>query len=142
MDGHRTRRGRTRLLLALFALACVGLGALTGRMLVSRGSAPSPSPEGMVVEAADNRRLMEGSRHAMILYSQPACVASAHARDWLTRHGVDFEERVIEESNAPWREAKAMDARMTPFMVTATHRIQGFDPARMDELAGDLQVAH
>lgn len=142
MEGDRTRsRGRTRLLLALFALACIVLGALTGRMLVSRDSASS-APEGMVVEAADNRRLMEGTQHTMILYSQPTCAASTRARDWLTRRGVDFEERVIEESNAPWREAKAMDARMTPFMVTATHRIQGFDPARMDELAGDLRAAH
>nr|WP_255699335.1 glutaredoxin family protein [Luteimonas sp. Y-2-2-4F] len=125
----------------MFALACIALGALTGRMLASRDSAPPP-PDSMIVEASDNRRLMEGTQHRMILYSQPTCAASTRARGWLTRHGVDFEERVIEESNAPWREVKAMNARMTPFMVTATHRIQGFDPARMDEIAGDLRATH
>jgi glutaredoxin len=72
----------------------------------------------------------------VIVYTSNNCRPCDAAKDWLTRHGVAFEARNVNENQAYMDELRALKTLATPCVVIDGQRIRGFDPQKMAELLG------
>jgi glutaredoxin 3 len=72
----------------------------------------------------------------VIMYATKDCPYCAQTREYLTSHGVQWEERDIDTSPQAAAEWKAKGGGGTPLVLINGEQIQGFDKAKLDaELA-------
>jgi glutaredoxin len=87
------------------------------------------------VDARTGRRAAEGAAAQRVrMLSSRTCGVCARARDWMTRHGVAFDECFIEDDAGCRAEFQAQLAPGTPVFLVGRRRLVGFDPARLAAL--------
>ena len=69
----------------------------------------------------------------VIMYATKDCPYCAQTREYLTSHGVQWEERDIETSPQAAAEWKAKGGVGTPLVLINGEQIQGFDKAKLEE---------
>ena len=76
----------------------------------------------------------DGGPPPVVMYTASWCPYCARARDYLKRHGVEFDERDIEASVDAAVEYESMGAVGVPVLLIGEHRMDGFRPARFWDL--------
>lgn len=69
----------------------------------------------------------------VIMYATKDCPYCAQTREYLTSHGVQWEERDIDTSPQAAAEWKAKGGVGTPLVLINGEQIQGFDKAKLEE---------
>ncbi len=70
----------------------------------------------------------------VIVYTQPGCGPCAAEKEFLAKHGIDFEERDIRENPEYVRELLELGAQATPTTLVGETVVMGFDRAKLSEL--------
>ncbi|MGH9592723.1 MAG: glutaredoxin family protein [Bryobacteraceae bacterium] len=69
----------------------------------------------------------------IVLYSQPGCPSCQTAKEFLSAHGAQYEERNIRQDAEFLRElVEDLDSRTTPTLVVDSHVIMGFDAEKYE----------
>jgi glutaredoxin len=88
-----------------------------------------------IVDARTGRRAADAAATRRVrMLSSRTCAVCVRARDWMTRHGVAFDECFIEDDAGCQAELQAQRAPGTPVFVVGRRRLVGFDPARLAAL--------
>jgi len=77
----------------------------------------------------------------VIVYTQPTCPPCHEEKNWLTEHGIAFEERNIRANDAYFSEAINLGAHSTPVTLIEKNDserkvIHGFDKDALKDVLG------
>jgi glutaredoxin 3 len=115
------QRGEAMVKHGIFALAMAAGAVMATGLLAPRDAAALPVV-GATAHAVD-----------VIMYATKDCPYCAQTREYLTSHGVQWEERDIETSPQAAAEWKAKGGVGTPLVLINGEQIQGFDKAKLEE---------
>ncbi len=76
----------------------------------------------------------------VVLYTQPACAPCQKVKDFLTRHGVEFEARDVSLDSDAMDELTKMGYLATPVTVVDGEAVVGFDRKRLEALLQSRRV--
>lgn len=73
----------------------------------------------------------------VIVFTQQDCPPCGWVKEYLSRRGIDFEERSIDSGAAVARElTHTYKSQSTPTVVVGEHVLIGYDPERLGQLLG------
>jgi glutaredoxin len=96
------------------------VGSFSGPAVVSEASGTGGAAKGTVT-----------------LYSTVSCGYCKMARAYLTRRGVRFTERDVEQSDAAKADYRKLGARGVPVILVGSQRMDGYDEARLAAMLKD-----
>ena len=70
------------------------------------------------------------------VYTMHGCSACNHAKEFLTRHGVEFAERNVSEDSEAREELLAMGYRAAPVIKVDNQTMLGFDAEKLKQFLG------
>src|SRR5437016_5428331 len=120
-----------RLKVFLYLAGFLVLGIGTGGVVVHY-AAPllRPAPPQLVSSGDFAARYTEPAGKPVVLFSLSTCPHCQHAREYLDAHGIAYADYVIDQSPSARKAFEEMGEAGVPVVVTARHKIRGFDPAQ------------
>ncbi len=75
------------------------------------------------------------SQSKVVVYTQQDCPPCGWVKDFLSRRGVEYEERSIDEGFAVVREmTQKYNSQSTPTVIIGDEVLIGYDPERLSQL--------
>ncbi len=76
------------------------------------------------------------SEKEVVLYTQSGCRFCSLEQEWLSQHGVDFQERNITDDPSALADLEQIPAFSTPVALIDGEVVFGFDRHKLSELLG------
>jgi len=73
----------------------------------------------------------------VVVYHQPGCTACHEAMEYLSRRGVEFVAKNVQDDRAALQEFIQMRLSTTPVVLIDGKPIEGFDVARIEAALGE-----
>lgn len=119
-------------LIFLLVFLALGLGAgMTAGPYLKAWFEPSREVSG------DFRAYLKPSGQSLVMFSTSTCPYCKSAREYLASHNLPYEEYVIDKSPEAMETYRQLDEKGVPVFLTATRKLRGFNPARLDQAIKD-----
>ena len=116
------------------------LGRAGGYSVIDFPAPPPPQPAKRPTAGATEKPTeARGEAPRVSVFGTAWCPACRETKDYLTRKGVEFRVRDIEDDSAALAEYMSYGGNKVPLVVIGETAIQGFEPSAIDRALGPVQ---